>query len=232
MLCFLCPGSRSDCPCKNCAAFGLQLRWPSFAKPRRPRSRRSRRSRTWRRRRSSPPSPRQKKLKTSKMLVTLVLSKILLMVSRYLDFGLLIHPMVVFRVFQATGAEAILRKKYNVVILKVDIDKSSTTFKFWDHLADRVIWMQQVLTERCNMKLHASRLGLDLITSVVEDVSYIFEDVWSVTTHNTCETLPLCQAKRSDHSNKLANWFRSEGPYSNNWVQAFFCGDGWDEDLP
>jgi len=67
-------------------------------------------------------------------------------------------------------------KKYNVVILKVDIDKSSTTFKFWDHLADR--------------------------------------------------------AKRSDHSNKLANWFRSEGPYSNNWVQAFFCGDGWDEDLP
>ena len=123
-------------------------------------------------------------------------------------------------------------KKYNVVILKVDIDKSSTTFKFWDHLADRVIWMQQVLTERCNMKLHASRLGLDLITSVVEDVSYIFEDVWSVTTHNTCETLPLCQAKRSDHSNKLANWFRSEGPYSNNWVQAFFCGDGWDEDLP
>lgn len=59
-------------------------------------------------------------------------------------------------------------KKYNVVILKVDIDKSSTTFKFWDHLADRVIWMQQVLTvciklERCNMKLHVSRLGLDLI---------------------------------------------------------------------
>ena len=45
-----------------------------------------------------------------------------------------------------TWSGSYIAKKYNVVVLKVDIDKSSTTFKFWDELADRVVWMQQILT--------------------------------------------------------------------------------------
>jgi hypothetical protein len=35
------------------------------------------------------------------------------------------------------------------------------------------------------------------------------------------------QAKRSDKSNKLAEWFKMEGPQDNDDLTEFFCDDGW-----
>ncbi|CAL1152504.1 unnamed protein product [Cladocopium goreaui] len=35
------------------------------------------------------------------------------------------------------------------------------------------------------------------------------------------------EAKRSDKSNKLAEWFKMEGPQDNDDLTEFFCDDGW-----
>mmetsp|Transcript_75876 Transcript_75876/g.167482 ORF Transcript_75876/g.167482 Transcript_75876/m.167482 type:complete len:96 (-) Transcript_75876:23-310(-) len=60
---------------------------------------------------------------------------------------------------------------FGVEILRVQIEGSSTTFKWWEKLAER--------------------------------------------------------AKRSDKSNKLAEWFKMEGPQDNDDLTEFFCDDGW-----
>lgn len=58
-----------------------------------------------------------------------------------------------------------------VQILHLQIEGSSTTFKWWEKLAER--------------------------------------------------------AKRSDKSNKLAEWFKMEGPQNNDELTEFFCDAGW-----
>eukprot|EP00438_Fugacium_kawagutii_P020784 Skav203140 [mRNA] locus=scaffold2782:11299:25210:+ [translate_table: standard] len=62
----------------------------------------------------------------------------------------------------------------NTEILHIEIEGSSTTFKFWDTLTN--------------------------------------------------------MAKKSQKTNKLAEWFRMEGPQSNSAVADFFCGAGWTEE--
>lgn len=64
-----------------------------------------------------------------------------------------------------------LMSPFGVEILRVQIEGSSTTFKWWEKLAER--------------------------------------------------------AKRSDKSNKLAEWFKMEGPQDNDDLTEFFCDDGW-----